>query len=505
MPQGFLTSVNSAQFDPNTFPLIAGMLHLSNSSVQRMNPTTLAQALAGYFSRFGQANPVGSSGRLPGTPEMQVAQALGLSQQGISLLANEQQSLAIAFRQDRRIQQQLQALGPSFQALRNLQQGLDTAGSRIERVLINDLGKVAPGITSLVDVLNGDAAKLIDGVLAPANLAKVRAGLGELASFLGSARFQRDASEFWSTVKTLGAGLADLAQFLAKHFGIGTPSTPGDRGKAPALPRSLAHNYRENQSILAGQEAVRREYNGGNLALSFLKSPAAFSHQVLASPAVRAAFAHAEQRNGLLPGTLQADALAESNGDIFAVNHSARGPFQMVRSARESFLHGANPFDPSAAAPGEARQLADNLALARVLDPVGTALQHERMAKAANAMGGSAFAAFYEAEQRKHRANDFLVDLAHGTTVQRETAAAVRRYIRALPERADLTADARAGRIDAQSSPAWATRSAEAIANDAQTRYLAAVARNTAQPMRVHVTVQTPTSAQVTMQSAAAR
>lgn len=528
-PSGFLNALNNEQSNPSLFPLLAHFTHQSVGTVRSMNTVDLARIVLADARRFAMQNPQGSNERLPNSPEMRALAGAGITQQTLNMLRNMPgDTLPNAGRQYFTMVRELGALGPSFQALRNLQQSLDQAGARIERVLVKDLGDVSPALTQLVGSLSGDAVELVNSVLSKNNLAKIQQGLTDFANFVASGGVQKDIAKFGTALGTLtsdalSAGKvldaighpgrtaarffhneASAAKFDAEHLAhaipraIGNAQNRANRAVAGGVARTAVHAWDRLRGLPTPEQRARADYD-----------------QLHPEIVVRA-INNAAHRNGISSALALATATTESGLNPGAVNpnSSARGLFQQLTSMRRAYGV-ANMFDPAQASNGGTAQLRDARSLALQLEPNATANERRRMAYAIFHMGAPAFMRDWGEMGLVGSARPGVWE--RSMLLPRDTRAALSNFNVALRNYTGLAA------LDANPNAAT-VRDVELAGNrlsmrqiaqidlrnrggiDSQeARYLAAIAHNTARPVKVQVTSETPTSSRMAMQSAAAQ
>ena len=91
---------------------------------------------------------------------------------------------------------------------------LEAAGKLLKTDLTDRLSELAPNLKDFIHSLSGDAKILIDDVLSPDNLKKAGDGLHDLAVWLGSDDFKKDATQFGKTVSDLVSDAEDLAKLI---------------------------------------------------------------------------------------------------------------------------------------------------------------------------------------------------------------------------------------------------------------------------------------------------
>lgn len=468
-PAGMLSATWAAKQDPNKYPYVAAALGTSIGAVQHMNTATLAEQMMQAAHRYYQANKNNPNAFMPGTPWMQGFGSVGIDMDRLTLLGNTSM-------QELKTRTQLTAADAKLlgytqktqTAMWEFQRALGLAGAKITTALATDLTPIIKKLGPTFDALGSDVKLLIDDALKPANLKAVQDALGGFTNFLRSGKAKADIEAFVAGVEMLTSAAIGAAKVIDKWLGI-TPAAA--KPKTPGTPSGPFQNFKFNADRHAQMEQVRRGYFG-NTFLSDFKSWQTVSDQIGASPVIGNVRSMAESKYGLLPGTLRADASAESRNYLFAVNGNAAGWYQMLPAARKQFRV-LNPYDPIASSQGEAAQLASNLATARKLDPLGTMLQHIEMMKAANILGNTGFTKFWREEQAKGRTR--LSDWRHDLPA--DDRADINRFVTALPRSVfgRLLAENRAGQIDMGES-----RTLNRIA-----RTLDSINKNTARAVRV--------------------
>ena len=204
--------------------------------------------------------------------------------------------------------------------------------------------------------------------------------------------------------------------------------------------------------------------------------------------ALRTASAAADAKYGLLPGTIETNTLLESGNRMGAVSKAgAIGPEQfMPKTAKWLGLKDPNDIGQSVDAAGRYWKML--VAKAMKLSPTGNMMLWEEMARGQYDMGPKAFAKalasgrMLPSETRKtigafgRKESDYLAKYV--SSVARSHAAA--------PVQAGATERATAG-------------------TSKDSALLGQIARNTAKPVKVHITTTTPTAARVAVQANAAQ
>jgi phage-related protein len=103
----------------------------------------------------------------------------------------------------------------STDKLYDFERQLTLAGQHLETDLGNRLAQLGPSLGTFITNLEGDAEKLINGVLTPENLDKVEKGLESIAAYLGSDDFKKTLKEVGDDIRTLGATTMEVAKFIA--------------------------------------------------------------------------------------------------------------------------------------------------------------------------------------------------------------------------------------------------------------------------------------------------
>lgn len=439
-PAGMLSATWAAQQDPSKYPYLAAAAGLSINAVQRMNPVALDKQMMLAAHDYFQSNRNNPNAFMPEMPQMQGFSAAGLSLEDVTRLGNtSRQELQLRGQMMAADAQSLRYSQKTQDAMWTFQRQLQLAGSTIVTALATDLTPVVKALTPTFKALGEDANLLINDALAPKNIKLVQDAIGSFTKYLDSGQAKADITAFVSGVEAMATTIVAAVRLIDKWMGI----TPGK--KAPGTPVGPRENFTFNADRQAQMEAVRRGY-GGNTFLADFKSWQTLSDQIGVNPAVAKVRGMAEKKYGLLPGTLAADAQAESGNYLFAINGNMAGWYQMSPAARKDFGV-ANPYDPLSSSVGEAAQLASNLALARKLNPTGTMLQHAVMQKAANILGNAGFTRFWQKEEAAHRTNDFRV---WQRDLPKDDQADIRRFVTALPRSvfSRLLADDHAGQID---------------------------------------------------------
>lgn len=503
-PANLPESISSAMANPASIALSQMVLQRAQltSSQALQHPVAASMAVIqqahDFFARH--RNEIGSPQFWQTSPMMQAFRSLGLSQADVFRIGNtSQRDLDLTRQTINRDSARLQMPVGTMRELREFRIDLDLAGRTIEVDLINRLRTLGPSLGGVISSLTSRFVELVNDVLTKPHIDAFRDFLDRVTAFVDSPAFGAD-------LKKLESGIADAASdivSIAKWLGAIVKSIPGTapHGRTPGTGlmggKTPAQNFHANMSDLAARQAVEREFGGGSILWTLGHSINDTGRMIMQSPSVSAAERSAEVANGLPAGTLSADAFAESGNNAFARNGNARGAFQMLPAAVARYLHGGNPLDPLVASRGEAAQLAQNLATARALLPIGTLMQHLELMKAANAIGDQGLIRAFDEASSRGQSSDWMKFIP--TWARQDVV----RFMSHLPNRSALESANAAGQIDTGVSSTSDRRQA---ASD-----LAAVARNTSRlvaqtssPRRVVYKAQTDVQSDLSQQAYAA-
>lgn len=221
-------------------------------------------------------------------------------------------------------------------------------------------------LSGFIHALSDDAKVLVDDVLKPENLNKIKDALSETASFLGSADFKKDLEAGAGAVKEFADTTTSVVAFLKKEFpGASDLQTAkdllndplGGSHKDPKDKNSVDHaldflHQSKQDYDHAVHHAVQMAYasimNSGDVAEQHSvgakllgdiandtsdgqTASASGSKNIVNRKQADALFARLEKAKGLPPGILDALALNESNFDASAVSMKhAQGLFQLM-------------------------------------------------------------------------------------------------------------------------------------------------------------------------------
>lgn len=503
-PANLPESVSSAMANPASIALSQMVLQRAQltSSQALQHPVAASMAVIqqahDFFTRH--RNEIGSPQFWQTSPMMQAFRSLGLSQADVFRIGNtSQRDLDLTRQTINRDSARLQMPVGTMRELREFRIDLDLAGRTIEVDLINRLRTLGPSLGGVISSLTSRFVELVNDVLTKPHIDAFRDFLDRVTAFVNSPAFGADLKKLESGIADAASDIVSIAKWLgaiAKSI-PGTPPHGRTPGTGPMGGKTPAQNFNANMSDSAARQAVEREFGGGSIIWTLGHSIDQTGHMIMLSPSVPPAERAAEVANGLPAGTLSADAFAESGNNAFARNGNARGAFQMLPAAVARYLHGGNPLDPLAASRGEAAQLAQNLATARALLPIGTLAQHLELMKAANAIGDQGLIRAFDEASSRGQSSDWMKFIKPWARQD------VVRFMSHLPNRSALESANAAGQIDTGVSSASDRRQA---ASD-----LAAVARNTgrlvaqtASPKRVVYKAQTDVQSDLSQQAYAA-
>lgn len=253
-------------------------------------------------------------------------------------------------------------------ALFDFKRQLMLAGQMLETDFSDKLAELnrSGALSNFIHALSDDAKLLVDDVLKPENLNKLKDALGDTASFLGSPDFKKDLDAGASAIKEFADTTAGIVAFLKKEFpGASELQTAqdilddpfGGSHKDPkdknAVDHALDFLHQSKQdydhvvhhatqmayaSIMKSGDVAEQHSIGAQLLGSLANSTvdgqnatSTGSMDTLDRAKADALFRRLEKAKGLPPGIMDALAYHESNFDPSAVSKmGAQGLFQLM-------------------------------------------------------------------------------------------------------------------------------------------------------------------------------
>ena len=187
---------------------------LSQGELDQTDVGTLAAQLALRAHDWWSSTPANQH-------NAQFLQTTGLTQAGLSLdqvrqFGNtDRAELTRALAQYQHDSKSLNVSDHNTDALYAFMRDLKLAGSDIETYFSNKLAVLGPHLGDFITTLETDGKKLLDEVLAPANLQKAEDAIDSFTKYLESDDFKKNIIGLGEDLKHLGEGVEALAKFIA--------------------------------------------------------------------------------------------------------------------------------------------------------------------------------------------------------------------------------------------------------------------------------------------------
>lgn len=304
------------------------------------------------------------------------------------------EELTSAFTNYQNDSRQLNINDKDTDALYDFKRQLTLAGLTLETDFSDKLAELnrSGALSSFIHALGDDAKILVDDVLKPENLNKIKDALAETANFLGSQDFKKDLDAGASAVKEFANTTADIVAFLKKEFpGASDLQTAKDILDDPlggshkdekdknAVDRSLDFLHHSKQeydhvvhhiaqmaygSIVKSGDIAEQHSVGAQLLGNLASSTADGQTDLVNGPKnvinraqADALFRRLEKAKGLPLGIMDALAYSESNFDASAISKmGAQGLFQLMPQVSRA-LGMTDPFNWRQSALGAAELL----------------------------------------------------------------------------------------------------------------------------------------------------
>ncbi|GLQ98343.1 lytic transglycosylase domain-containing protein [Dyella mobilis] len=279
-------------------------------------------------------------------------------------------------------------------ALFDFKRQLVLAGQMLETDFSDKLAELnrSGALSGFIHALGDDAKILVDDVLKPENLNKIKDALSDTARFLGSEDFKKDLDAGASAIKEFANTTASVVDFLKKEFPAasdlqtardiiedplgGSHKNPKDENGVDRALDFLHYSKQEYDhvvrnaaqlalgSIMKSGDVAEQHSVGakiiGSLASSALDDGADFAggpKNVIDRAKAEALFRRLEMAKGLPAGIMDALAYNESSYDASAVSKKgAQGLFQLMPEVSKA-LGMTDPFDWRQSALGAAELL----------------------------------------------------------------------------------------------------------------------------------------------------
>jgi hypothetical protein len=252
-----LSSVANAQNSLEGRVWLSRAAGLSQSQVQNMNAGDLSAQLAIRAHQWWQNTP--SSMRT-----QEYLQATGFTQAGLSLEdmrrlgATPLGQLQAAQSQYRTDAGNLNISNESTNALYAFTRQLTLAGQNLETSLTKKLSELGPNLGEFITELEKDAETLINSVFTKDNMDAIAKGLGDLATYLGSADFKKDLDSF-------RGGIVDIANAIKWAVDL---IHPGANTSSSGPPRTGEYASTDVSHFLFGSSTLGKWASNKTAAIS---------------------------------------------------------------------------------------------------------------------------------------------------------------------------------------------------------------------------------------------
>lgn len=456
-PDTLPNSAYAAQRDLSKIGLLGYAAGISPATAANMDPVALSQLLVRRAHDYYTQNKGNAVALSQNTAMMQGFSAAGLGLEDVTRAGQAPLSDILSAQKNMRADRgRLNYGNGAIEQLFDFQRQLKVAGNALETDLAKRLAKLGPGLGGLVTVVEKDAEKLLNGVLSKKNMDAISKELDKFTTYLASGKAQDD-------IKVFASSLGDLANVI---HAIAHPYDTAVN-KASDLIERGANRLHNGYKLSDLPDDVPGAAEAKAAARKALSAPVAGGIGANGRPLTKAQEAKLEAGLGFLPGTLAALRQTESSGRANAVSgKGAMGLFQLMPATAKG-LGVTDPFDPIQNELGGAKYLAQMRAFARRLAPGASGRDNMEMALAAYNYGPDNFQKLFAAHH-----DDWKKYLPS------ETKREISSFMQNLPQ---------------------------ASRDRLNTPLLQQIARNTAQPVKVQVTMSTPASARVAVQANAAR
>lgn len=279
-----LSSVADAQNSYAGRVWLARATGINPQQLQGMDAGDISSQLAIKAHNWWQSTPA----RMRTQENMQ---ATGFAQAGLSLEDMRRLGgtplgqLQAAQAQYRRDAGTLDISKTSTNALYDFSRKLTLAGQKLESALIAKLSAVGPSLGNLITALEKDAEVLLNEILTPKNIEKVKDAFQTFTNYLGSASFKESIKGFVSDLGKIASAIHSAANLLSptseadekKSFWSGTRNDANYAPRGEFLPDKYMGpyygfvnpknpQYAKNMGVLGSYEKM------GNLPKNFLAS-----------------------------------------------------------------------------------------------------------------------------------------------------------------------------------------------------------------------------------------
>lgn len=471
-PANLPNSVYGAQRNMSQWGWLGMASGLSPLQAAQMDPVALSQLLLRRAHAYYQQNKNNPAMLSDQSAQMQAFNAAGLNREAVTLAGNTPESQIVAAQ--RQMQADTRRLDYTNKTVAQMQQfwrQLRIAGQALETDLSRHLAKLGPSMGGLITALEKDGEKLLNGLLAPANIDAAKKALSQFTTFLESGKAQADLKKIALDLETFGKSVMAAVRFINGII------HPKPFSKTEMIEDALKTAFHEDQDFVSRHiiDPVANAFKiKGGLTLGFSGRAFSVAHskgaQYIADvPAWKRRFDAADSALGLPEGFTRARVLAESGGNTQAVSRvGALGAFQFMPSTAARYGV-KDPRNPNQALNGYIQFMEDAKAAALKLDPRARGRKLQDMLVSEYDMGMGGFARFWKRAVKE----GLTGSLAWEGSLPSETQTDI--------------------------------RNTQANLGARQTTILSQIARNTAKPVKVSIAMVTPTAARVAMQANAAR
>lgn len=457
-PDNLPNSVYASQRDLTQLPLLAYAAGLSPTQAANMSPVAMSQLLVRQAHDYYLQNKNNPAMLSPQAGKMMGFAAGGLGIEDVTRAGNTpMRDILDAQSRFAVDKNRFNYDNNTLEGLRSFQYQLQAAGQALETNLSKHLSKLGPDLGGLVTTLEKDAEKLLNGALSDKNIAAIKSELDKFTTYLASGKAQDDIQSFASS-------LGDLAKVI--HV-IAHPYDSAVNGTTDLFEKA-GNRLRNGYKLSELPDDVPGAKEAKAAIRAKLSAPVAGGVGPAGSRLSKAQEANLESALGLPAGSMAALIQTESSGRAGVVSKAGAIGLTQLMPGTAKGLGVTDPFDPVQNELGGARYFSQMRDFVHKLKPGASGMENMDMALAAYNMGPGAFQQFF----KKHSGKDWMKFLPSET--KREISS-------------------------------FSQNMAKIKENNGDTSILRQIARNTAAPTKIQVTMVTPTAARIATQANAAR
>ena len=362
--EGTLSSIADARGDLSKQWAIRKTTGLSQSQIDQTDVGTLAAKMAISAHDWWASTPDSEH-------NIQFAKAKGFLDAGNSFDQvrqwgnTDRGELNRALMQYHQDASQLNIGSGNTDVLYDFKRQLTLAGQILETDFSDKLADLnrSGALSGFIHALSDDAKVLVDDVLKPENLNKIKDAIDDFTKYLGSDEVKKNIVGFGEDVKTLGEVVASTAKFIAALFpdaGI----TPNDKdttsdehnpnSNAVPDPDNVGanskfwhpYNFASGKSVM-GTSYITDQYVGPGFESINPDNPDAQKNLAF--------FKSLELQNGLPSGVVGALAYDESKGDAHALSPTGAAGLMQLTKATAADMGVTDRFDFTQSAKGGAK------------------------------------------------------------------------------------------------------------------------------------------------------